>query len=49
MLFHPLRVLGQAWNVLTGKAGTKGEMTARRLLSDLRDRLFRRRAPSRVE
>jgi anaerobic magnesium-protoporphyrin IX monomethyl ester cyclase len=48
LLSHPLRFLRQFWNVATGRARTKGEMTARRLLSDLRDRVFRRRPPYRV-
>lgn len=43
LISHPLRVLGQVVNVLTGKAGTKSEMTARRFVMDLRDRLFPRR------
>jgi radical SAM superfamily enzyme YgiQ (UPF0313 family) len=49
MLSHPLRILRQFWNVLTGRAGTKGEMTARRFVCDLRDSLFRRRRPNRVD
>ena len=40
LLNHPIRVLQQVINVLTGRAGTKGEMTARRLVRDLYDRLF---------
>lgn len=36
-LCHPLAVLRQAWNVVTGRSETKGEMTARRLPRDLLD------------
>lgn len=39
LFFHPLKVLRQVWHVITGKAATKTEMTARRLLRDLYDRL----------
>ena len=39
---HPLRVLEQVVNAFTGKADTKSEMTARRFVMDLRDRLFHR-------
>ena len=49
LLRHPLRVLRQAVSVITGRARTKGEMTARRLVRDLFDRLFRARAPRHVE
>ena len=42
LFFHPLRVLRQLVNVLTGKAATKSEMTARRIFMDLFDRFLRR-------
>ncbi|MBD3277569.1 MAG: radical SAM protein, partial [Candidatus Aegiribacteria sp.] len=38
LFFHPLKALQQVWHVLTGKASTKTEMTARRFLRDLYDR-----------
>lgn len=42
LVTHPLRMLMQGVNVLTGRAGTKSEMTARRFFMDLFDRLFPR-------
>lgn len=42
LFFHPLRVLRQLRNVLTGKAATKSEMTARRIFMDLYDRFLRK-------
>lgn len=42
LLFHPLRSLRQLWNVLTGRASTKSEMTARRKIRDFYDRFLRR-------
>jgi len=39
MMFHPFMLMKQVLNVVTGKAGTKGEMTARRLVRDLFDRI----------
>lgn len=42
LFFHPLRVLRQLVNVLTGKAATKSEMTARRIFMDLYDRFLRK-------
>lgn len=45
ILWHPFRVLRQGINVITGKAGTKGEMTARRMIRDLFDRLFPQSPP----
>jgi anaerobic magnesium-protoporphyrin IX monomethyl ester cyclase len=45
LLFHPLKVLGQLFNIFTGQAATKSEMTARRLFRDLYDRFFRKSLP----
>ena len=42
LFFHPFRVLRQLRNVLTGKAATKSEMTARRIFMDLYDRFLRK-------
>lgn len=49
LVFHPLKVLGQAFNVLTGKAATKTEMTARRFIRDLKDRLLSRKPPQDIQ
>ena len=49
LVFHPFRILRQIINVFTGKAGTKGEMTARRLVRDLWDMIFSRKTPRSVE
>jgi anaerobic magnesium-protoporphyrin IX monomethyl ester cyclase len=43
IVFHPLKVLRQLMNVLTGRAATKSEMTARRKFMDFYDRFFRKR------
>ena len=42
LLSHPLRILRQLFNVITGKAATKSEMTARRIFMDLYDRCLRK-------
>jgi radical SAM superfamily enzyme YgiQ (UPF0313 family) len=42
LLHHPLALLRQLWNVITGRSETKGEMTARRLPRDLLDSLLSR-------
>jgi anaerobic magnesium-protoporphyrin IX monomethyl ester cyclase len=49
LVFHPLRMLHHVLNVITGRAGTKGEMTARRFIRDALDRIFLRRPPWSVE
>jgi len=41
LLFHPLKVMRQLMNILTGKAASKSEMTARRLFQDAFDRFLR--------
>lgn len=42
LFFHPLRIVRQLRNILTGKAATKSEMTARRIFMDLYDRFLRK-------
>ncbi len=44
LLFHPLRVFRQIVNAVRGKASTKSEMTARRIIIDLYDRMLRNRS-----
>jgi radical SAM superfamily enzyme YgiQ (UPF0313 family) len=46
LFHHPLRVLRQIMNVITGKAATKTEMTARRKFRDFYDMYLRSRKGS---